>query len=62
MYLGVAQEPSPGYKQIGYTVRIKAKNATHDQLGELAKLCETASPVGDTLSRKVVLKLNVVID
>jgi uncharacterized OsmC-like protein len=62
MYLGVAQEPSPGYKQIGYTVRIKAKDATHDQLEDLAKLCETASPVGDTFSRKVVLKLNVVID
>jgi uncharacterized OsmC-like protein len=61
-YLGVAREPNPGYKQIGYTVRIRAKNATKDQLEDLVKLCETASPVGDTLSRNVMLNLNVVIE
>ena len=61
-YLGVAREPNPGYKQIGYTVRIRAKNATKEQLEDLAKLCETASPVGDTLSRNVMLKLDVDIE
>jgi uncharacterized OsmC-like protein len=61
-YLGVAREPNPGYKQIDYTVRIRAKNATKDQLEDLVKLCETVSPVGDTLSRNVMLKLNVVIE
>ena len=61
-YMGVAQKPGPGYRQISYTVRIKAKNATKAQLRDLVKLCETASPVGDTLSRKVVQKLNVIIE
>ena len=61
-YLGVARKPSPGYKQINYTVRIKAKNATKEQLKDLVRLCETASPVGDTMSRKVPLKLNAIIE
>ena len=61
-YLGIASEPRPGYTQVSYTVRIKAKNATNAQLEDLVKLCETASPVGDTLSRGVVLKLNAIIE
>lgn len=61
-YLGIKQEPNPGYRKINYTVRIKAKNATRSQLEDLVKLCETASPVGDTLAKKVALKLNVVVE
>ena len=61
-YLGVAPDPRPGYTQIDYTVRIKAKNATRTQLEDLVKLCETASPVGDTLSRSVGLRLNTIIE
>ncbi len=61
-YLGVAPEPRPGYTQVIYTVRVKAKNATKSQLEDLMKLCETASPVGDTLSRSVALKLNAIIE
>lgn len=61
-YLGVARDPGPGYRQISYTVRIRAKNATDDQLKDLVKLCETASPVGDTLSRNVALRLDTVIE
>jgi uncharacterized OsmC-like protein len=61
-YLGVAEEPGPGYKSVEYTVRIKAKNATKEQLMNLVRLCETASPVGDTLARPVSLKLNTVIE
>ncbi|MDG6909151.1 MAG: OsmC family protein [Nitrososphaerota archaeon] len=61
-YLGIASEPRPGYTQVSYTVRIKAKNATKAQLEDLVKLCETASPVGDTLSRSVELKLNAIIE
>jgi uncharacterized OsmC-like protein len=61
-YLGIAREPSPGYKSVEYTVRIKAKNATKDQLENLVRLCETASPVGDTLACPVSLKLKTVIE
>ena len=61
-YLGIGREPSPGYTQINYTVRIKAKNATKAQLEDLVKLCESASPVGDTLTRNVALKLSAIIE
>jgi uncharacterized OsmC-like protein len=61
-YLGVASEPGPGYKSVEYTVRIKAKNATKEQLMDLVQLCETASPVGDSLARNVSLRLNAVIE
>lgn len=61
-YMGVADEPSPGYKSVDYTVRIKARNATPDQVLDLVKLCETASPVGETLARPVNVTLHTVIE
>ena len=61
-YYGVAKKPSPGFKRVEYTIRIKAKNATPRQLKRLTRLCETASPVGDTLKRKVPVELKVVVE
>ena len=61
-YMRVGEEPGPGYENIDYTVRIKAKNATREQLAELVKLCETASPVGDTMTRHVPLHLHVSLE
>jgi uncharacterized OsmC-like protein len=61
-YMGVGQEPSPGYQKIQYTFRIRAKNATPEQLRDLVKLCETASPVGDTLERNVELTLKTEVE
>lgn len=61
-YMGAAPEPSSGFQKIGYTVRIKAKNATPEQLRELVKLCETHSPVGDSLARAVPLELKVEVE
>jgi len=61
-YMGVASEPRPGYESVEYTVRIKAKNATPEQLRDLVSLCETASPVGDTLVRPVNVSLHTVIE
>lgn len=58
-YMGAAKEPSSGFRSIGYTVRIKAKNATPEQVRELVNLCETHSPVGDSLARSVPLELRV---
>jgi uncharacterized OsmC-like protein len=60
-YYGIAKRPSPGFKKIEYTVRVRAKNATRRQIKQLARLSETSSPVGDTLKRKVPVKLNVVV-
>ncbi len=58
----VDNEPGPGFQNFNYTVKIKAKNATPDQLTELLKLCETNSPVADTLKRQVPIKLKFEIE
>lgn len=61
-YKGIDNESGPGYDQVDYTVRIKASNATPEQLRELVDLCETASPVGDTLMRPVKVRLQTVVE
>jgi len=61
-YMGVSDHPQPGYETVEYTVRIKAKNATPEQVRDLVSLCETSSPVGDTLMRPVKVKLHTVIE
>jgi hypothetical protein len=59
---GMSNEPSPGYNNVKYFVRIKSKNATEEQLRDLVMLCETSSPVGDTFSRVVHLSMDVIIE
>jgi uncharacterized OsmC-like protein len=54
-YLGLEAAHGPGYERVSYTVRLKTRNATPEQLAELKRACEEASPVGDTLQRNVVL-------
>jgi uncharacterized OsmC-like protein len=49
-YLGLDAPDSPGYDRIGYTVRLKTQGATSEQLADLRRACEEASPVGDTIS------------
>lgn len=61
-YMGAAEEPDPGYQQVEYVVRIKAKNASREQIQELVKLCETASPVGDTYARSVPMTFKSIIE
>jgi len=51
-YLGLDGH-DPGYDRITYSVRIKAPNATDQQLGALREACERDSPVADTLRRSV---------
>ncbi len=58
----VDNEPDPGFQNLNYTVKIKAKNATPEQLTQLLKLCETHSPVADSLERKVPIKLKFEIE
>jgi uncharacterized OsmC-like protein len=55
-YLGFDAAGS-GYERIAYTVRLKTRRGTPDQLAELRRACEQASPVGDTLKRQVALSL-----
>jgi uncharacterized OsmC-like protein len=54
-YLGLDTADGPGYDRIAYTVRLKTTGATPGQLAELRRACEQASPVGDTLQRRVAL-------
>jgi len=56
-YLGVPTNIDPGYQRIAYTVRLRARGATADQLAQLREACEVASPVGDTLRRSVGLTM-----
>ena len=56
-YLGLDAPDGPGYDRIAYTVRLKTQGATSEQLAELRRACEQASPVGDTLRRSVALSL-----
>jgi len=58
----VDNEPNPGFQNFNYTVKIKAKNATPDQLTELVKLCETHSPVADTIESQVPINLKFEIE
>lgn len=61
-YMGDVKGPDPGYQKIGYTIKIKAKNATPEQLQNLAKICQTASPVGDSLIRSVAIAQRIIIE
>jgi uncharacterized OsmC-like protein len=61
-YMSVGSEPRPGFQKIELTLTIKAKNGTSEQLKDLAKLCETASPVMDTVTQQVPVRLNVLVE
>ena len=56
-YLGLDGAPGSGYDGISYTVRISVPDATPDQIAYLRERCEHSSPVGDSMSRRIPLKL-----
>ena len=56
-YLGLDAAGGPGYERVAYTVRLKTRGGTPGQLADLHRACEQASPVGDTLQRRVTLSL-----
>ncbi len=51
-YLGVESTDGAGYQRASYTVRLKTKAATPEQIAEIRHALE-ASPVGDTFERHV---------
>lgn len=61
-YLGFEGAPGSGYDAISYTVRITAPDATQEQIDYLIERCERSSPVGDSLSRPIPLKLDFAIN
>ena len=56
-YLGLDGAPGSGYDSISYTVRISVPGATPEQVAYLRERCERSSPVGDSMSRAIPLKL-----
>lgn len=59
-YLGLEGAPGSGYGGISYTVRVSVPDATQEQIDYLIERCERSSPVGDSLSRPIPLKLEFV--
>lgn len=57
-YLGLDTPVAPGYEHIGYTVNLRTRGATPEQLNELRVACEADSPVGDSLKRRVEVTLD----
>jgi uncharacterized OsmC-like protein len=58
-YLGLDSEHPPGYRHIDYTVHLRVREASAEQIASLRDICETGSPVGDTLTRPVPATLNL---
>jgi len=56
-YLGFDGAPGSGYDAIAYTVRLSVPGATAEQIAHLRERCERSSPVGDSLTRAISLKL-----
>ncbi|MDQ2942790.1 MAG: OsmC family protein [Candidatus Dormibacteraeota bacterium] len=56
-YLGLTAPDGPGYQTVSYTIRLRTKGATAEQLEAIRAACRDGSPVGDTLERHVPLTL-----
>jgi len=61
-YLGLDNAPGSGYDAIAYTVRLSAPGVTPEQIALLRERCERSSPVGDSLTRAIPLKLEFEAD
>ncbi len=58
-YIGIEDGPGPGYDQFSLTIHVEAPDATPEQIAHLKHICETASPVGETLARAIPVRLEV---
>lgn len=56
-YLGLENAPGSGYDSISYIIRLKAPEATPEQISYLRERCERSSPVGDSLERRIPMKM-----
>ena len=60
-YLGIENSPGSGYDSISYTIRLNAPGITEEQKSYLIERCEKSSPVGDSVSRAIPMKLEFVV-
>ena len=58
-YLGLDSQQPPGYQHVGYAVHLRVREASGEQIARLRHLCETGSPVSDTLTRPVPATLDL---
>lgn len=61
-FLGIEGAPGSGYDEITYTIRLRAPEATPEQIAHLRERCERSSPVGNSLGRAIPLKLEFVTE
>ncbi len=61
-YLGVDDAPGSGYQAIRLAVRLRAPNATPEQIELLRRRLEHAAPVGDSLARAVPIELKLEVE
>jgi uncharacterized OsmC-like protein len=57
-YLGFPDAPASGYDGVAYTIRVRIPGATPEQLAVLHRRVEYGSPVGDSLTRAIPVKMN----
>jgi uncharacterized OsmC-like protein len=58
-YLGLEDAPGSGYDEVTYRARLRAPDATPEQIAHLHERCERSSPVGDSLVRPVPVKTEI---
>ncbi len=61
-YLGVEAAPGPGYDAINYVVRLRAPQATLEQIEKLRQRLDHASPVGDSLARAIPMEVKLEVE
>lgn len=59
-YLGLDNSPGSGYDSISFTIRLKAPDASPEQISYLKERCERSSPVGDSLERKIPMTMEII--
>jgi len=52
-YLGLEAETDSGYQNVAYTIRLRTRGATAEQIEQIKHACEYGSPIADTLRRIV---------
>jgi uncharacterized OsmC-like protein len=58
-FLGIDERVRNGYKKINVAFKIKAYNATDEQLNELVLLAQKRSPIFDNLSNPTPIEVNL---
>lgn len=59
-FLGLA-EVNPGYDEVTYTVRMKAENATAEQLEEIHRIVQNTSPNYANFARPIAMKSRLIV-